>query len=212
MAKEGKKSRSPIMLLVTILLMEAGLVFLLMPKDPLVQMREHEFASIQTYLGEKTQVKVKKMADDWFVASFVKTGFMQATYDFLLNQWEQENDRFDDRGLSKLVDRRLDVFWLSIHQAYYRFAVMAAWLPYLLPLLFASLVDGLLQREIRKWQFSFSSPAAHRAATKAIYLVIGMALLSPFFPLALPPLAMPLMMGAVALSLWVSAANIQKRI
>ena len=119
---------------------------------------------------------------------------------------------FDDRGLSKLVDKRLDVFWLSIHQAYYRLAVMIVWLPYLLPLLIAALLDGLLQREIRKWQFTFSSPAAHQFATKAIHGVLAVAILSPFSPLALPPLAMPFMMGACALALWVGASNIQKRI
>ena len=213
MAKQQKKSKSPLMVLITVLLLEAGLVFLAMPKDPLVAARDKEVKSVETYLGKQAQEDVKAMADGWFVSCFVETGFLAATYDFFLNQWEQEGDlELDDRGLSKLFDQRLDVFWLSLHLAYYRLATMTIWLPYLIPFLIAALADGLLQREIRKWQFSFSSPAAHNYATKAIYAIIGVAIISPFFPLALPPLATPFLMGGAAMALWVGAANIQKRI
>ena len=216
MAEKGKQKqqRGPIMMLITLLLLEAGVVFLAMPKEPLLKVREKEAKAVASVLGEESAAKIKKMADNWYVASFVKTGAMKATYDFLLNQWEgKEGDlQLDDRGLSKLVDQRLDVFWLSVHQAYYRFAVMLSWLPYLFPFLFVSTIDGLLQREIRKWQFSFSSPAAHQAATKTIYYIFAVVVLSPFVPISLPPLAMPFLMGVCALSMWVSVANIQKRI
>lgn len=211
MAHTNNKKRGPVMLLLTILLIEAALVFLIMPKEPLIQMREREAQSVERYLGDHSQNRIKDMADQWFRASFIHTGMMDATYDFLLNQWENDSVKIDDRGLSKLIDSRLDVFWLSLHQAFYRTAVMVSWMPYLFPLMMAALIDGLLQREIRKWQFSFSSPAAHRVASRLIFWMFALALISPFFPMALPPLAMPTMMGVCALALWVGAANIQKR-
>ena len=185
-----------------------------MPKDLLIKAKLNEAQAVATYLGNETATNVKQLTDRWYVASFIETGLLKATYDFLLHQWEgKEHDlNFDDRGLSKLVDKRLDVFWLAIHLAYYRFATMMIWLPYVIPLLLVSSIDGLVQREIRKWQFSYSSPAAHQAAARAIFAVVVVTVLSPFLPFALPPIAMPILMGIVAIALWVNMANIQKRI
>lgn len=212
--KDQSRSKHPILMLLTLLCLEAGVVFLAMPKDTLLTARASESKAVAAFLGKETETRVKDMADNWYTASFIQTGLLKATYDFFINQWEgKEGDlKLDDRGLTALVDKRLDVFWLAVHQAYYRFAIMMAWLPYMLPLLIVATVDGLIQREIRKWQFAFSSPAAHQIAVKIIYGTIAVVILSPFLPIAIPPLTMPGLMGAAAVASWVSMANIQKRV
>lgn len=216
MAKEtvARRNRGPVATLIMLLLLEMGIVFLALPKDTLINARTAEAQSVASYLGQPTETQIKNMADNWFRVSFLSTGFMQATYNFLLNQWEgKEGDlQLDDRGLSVLVDRRLDVFWLAMHYVYYRAATILVWIPYMLPVLFAAGIDGLLQREIRKWQFSFSSPAAHQAASKILFATGAVLVLIPFLPLALPPLAMPVLMGGASIAMWVHMANIQKRI
>lgn len=212
--KQQSRSKHPILLLFTLLCLEAGIVFLAMPKTTLLNARAGESQSVATFLGQETETQIKQMADKWYTASFIKTGLLKATYEFFINQWEgKEGDlKLDDRGLSALVDKRLDVFWLAVHQAYYRFATMMMWLPYMLPLLIVATIDGLIQREIRKWQFAFSSPAAHQTAVKVIYGVLAVVILSPFLPISMSPLTMPALMGAAAVASWVSMSNIQKRI
>jgi len=207
-----RKKRGPIMILLTALLLEAALVFLLVPKESIIEMREREAGKVQTYLGEQSQNEIKETADSWYRTTLVDTGMMEGVYNFLFDGWKDDDTGFDDRGLSALVEQRVDVFWLALHQAYYRSSVIFAWLPCLAPLLFASFFDGLIQRKVRQWQFSYSSPAAHRISSKVLYGVLAVAVLSPFFPLALHPFAMPFMMGACGIALAFGAANIQKRI
>jgi len=213
-AQKKERKKHPILTLLAILLTEAGLVFLLIPKPSIVASTAHEKKMVAQYLGADTAKQIKGTADNWYRDCFIKTGMLNATYDYFVTHWQSRpgDIKFNDQGIGAKFDQRLDVFWLALYLAFYRFALLAAWVPYLAPVLVVAMVDGALQREIRKWRFSFSSPAAHRSATGMVSAVIAIVVLSPFFPWSLPPLAMPILMGVVAVALWVGMANIQKRV
>lgn len=210
--QKNQNKKHPIITLFILLLLEAGLVFLFLPKDMVVRSTAYEQKAVGSYLGEMTAERIKESSDKWYRAAFVESGFLYATYNFFGQYDKDDGLNFDDRGLGRLIDKRLDVFWLATYLATYRFSLLIVWLPYLFPIILAASVDGLLQREIRKWQFSFSSPMAHQSAARVIYGAVALAILAPFLPVPTPPLAAPVLLGVIAVALWVNFANIQKRI
>jgi len=210
MKKEKKQKKSPLMFLLSVVLLELVLVLLFLPKGMLLTAREKEAQMVGQYLGVGTEKGIKQTADIWYHKSLIETGFLDATYNYFGKY--DDDGVVDDRGLGIVIDRRLDVFWLTLHLVYYRVGMLMIWLPYLLPMVLVASIDGLLQREIRKWQFSFSSPMAHRSAARLVFLIALAFVVIPFLPFPTPPFAMPILMGLLAVAAWVNLANIQKRI
>lgn len=211
--QQSSRKKNPVFFVLGLILIELSLVFFFVPKDKITEIGEKERKAVERQMGEGTAAHVKNLADTWYRAAFIQTGFLHSTYDFLFEQWEnEESAKFDDRGLSRAVERRLDVTWLVLYQVFYRAAITAIWLPYLLPFLLVVGVDGMLQREIRKWQFSYASPLAVKGGTQMMMVIFALILLAPFAPISTPPMTMPLLVGVMAMALWVMTSNIQKRI
>ncbi|AJF08126.1 DUF4400 domain-containing protein [Geoalkalibacter subterraneus] len=211
--QNNQKPRHPIFVFLTFFLVVLGLVFLFVPKTMLASALEKEQQVVASSLGEKTAKRIKADADAWYVASFIETGMLHATYDFLIGQWDQEGDlQFDDRGIGKWSEQRLDTTWLVLYLVYYRVAVITTWLPYLFPFLLAVGIDSVAHREISKWRFSFSSPLAHSSGLKGIYGSIFILLTLPFLPIAPPPMTTPFVFMVIAIFMWLCLANVHKRV
>ena len=212
MAKESKPlfSRSPIISVFIILLLEVALVFLFVPKSTLVDVQQHEMQSLGNNLGESAVEYVQDRSDYYYYNLFVSSGLLPTSYDFLIGQWG-EDETFDDRGFSKLVEQRLDVAWVALNLAARRVVTILLWVPYILPFLLAVIIDGLVEREIRKYRFAFASPAAHKTATVVVVLVVWFFLAIPFLPFSVTPMLPAYFVWAVALAVWSYAANMQKR-
>jgi len=213
MARENKSffRRSPILAFLIVLTLEAGLVFLFIPKETLVRVQQQEAASIQEKLGETAKDYVKKNSDYYFYNIFVDTGILPVSYEFLIGQWGDE-DTFDDRGFAKFVEQRLDVTWMALNLASRRLTTLFLWLPYIIPFLMAVVIDGLVEREIRKHRFAFASPAAHRTATIIVILFIWIFCTIPFLPFSVTPMLPAYFIWAAAFAVWSYLANLQKRI
>ena len=210
-SKKSLFSRSPLMILIIILIMEAALVFLFVPKGTLIRVQQQELQSVTSNLGEQASEYVKRQSDHYYYSSFVETGILQTSYNFLVGQWN-EDDTFDDRGFGKLVEERLDATWLALNLAFRRMTTLFLWAPYVLPFLIAVVIDGLVEREIRKSRFVFASPATHRAAKIGFVLVFGALISIPFLPISVTPLLPAYFVWAVAMAAWAYAANMQKRL
>ena len=107
---------------------------------------------------------------------------------------------------------RLKVVWLAVHQMLFRWQVMSLWLPGILIFVVPLTMDGLVQREIRKYQFGFSSPLIHRKTSLLLHWLAAAMVLLPLLPVSVPPMAYPVALAAGGLALWVMLINIQKRI
>ncbi len=213
MAKESTKpllSRSPIIIVLVVLLLEMALVFLFVPKARLVDVQQREMEALTSSLGETATEYVKKKSDHYYYNLFVESGILPVSYDFLIGQWG-EDETFDDRGFAKLVEQRLDVVWVSLNLAARRITTILLWVPYILPFLMAVIIDGLVEREIRKYRFAFASPAAHRTATIVVALVFWFFLTIPFLPFSVTPMLPAYLVWAVALAVWSYTSNMQKR-
>lgn len=213
MAKEQKSffSRSRIIAFLIVLILEMALVFLFIPKSTLIKVQHQEAQAIENQLGQSAKDYVEESSDYYFYSFFVETGILPISYDFLIGQWGSD-DTFDDRGFAKLVEQRLDATWMALNLASRRLATLFLWIPYIIPFLMAVVVDGLVEREIRKHRFAFSSPAAHKSATIIFILFTWSLFIIPFLPFSVTPMLPAYFVWAAALAVWSYLANLQKRI
>lgn len=104
----------------------------------------------------------------------------------------------------------VSLLWISI--GIYRVQLLIMWALLGIPLALAAAVDGLSVREIRKHAFVSQSPIRHRMGVYGVR-VSGVGLLIWIcLPMALPALLAPAMFVGLALSLWMWAGNLQKRL
>ncbi len=209
MGKE-KSQKGYVYYIFIFLALELTFVAFLVPKETIISTRDSEQIMVSRYLGEVTEKHMQDKANDIYRSLFVETGMLHATYDYFGSY--SDDGVFDDRGLGWWVEQRIDVVWLTLHLVTYRASQMLIWLPYLLPFFVMAIVDGTLQREIRKWQFSFSSPMAHKGAYMTMVGAFAFTLLAPLTPFAIPPIIPPILFGVVSVGAWVYLANMQKRI
>ncbi|WP_287961699.1 DUF4400 domain-containing protein [Alcanivorax sp.] len=198
--------------LAALFLTEIGIVFLVAPNSWVSRCFSWDRGFVYQWFGQGFEQDVLHQAASWYDALFEKTGIKQASYDFLINDWNNDGLQIDDRGLSAWAAERLKTTWLAISLACYRFSQIWAWLVLLLPLLFGMVVDALTQREINKWRFFSPSALVHYSTHMAIGALASLLLLVPFLPLPMYAPAIPGGMVIVGAIGWVSIGNLGKRL
>ena len=188
---------------------ELGLIFLFLPAATVQEVSAREERLVAAELGQEALDYVVSASGRKFKLLFLDTGAVEASFTLC---GYQGKDRFDDRGLGRWLFQRLQVVWMVIRQMVFRWEVMALWLPGAVIFAAPLLVDSLVQREIRKYQFSFASPLVHKKTWHFLRLLLAAAVLLPLLPVSVPPLAYPAALGAGGLALWAMILNIQKRI
>lgn len=208
MRHEGRKPGFWWFVLV-LFLNELGLTFLFLPASTVQEVSAREERLLAAELGREALDYVVGESGRKFKLLLLDTGVVEASFTLC---GYQGKDKFDDRGLGRWLFLRLQVVWMAVRQMFFRWEVMALWLPgagiFAAPLL----VDALAQREIRKYQFSFASPLVHKRTWHFLKLLGAAAVLLPLLPLSVPPLAYPAALGLGGLALWAMLINIQKRI
>jgi len=210
-AKNSFFRRSPLLAFAIVLLLETALVFLFVPKATLIKVQREEAQAIQNQLGESAKDYVKKNSDYYFYNAFVRTKILPVSYDFLIGQWGND-DTFNDRGFAKLVEQRLDATWMALNLASHRVMTLLLWFPYIIPFLMGIVIDGLVEREIRKHRFAFASPAAHKTSMIIVGLFVWSFFTIPFLPFSVTPMLPAYFIWVAAFAVWSYLANLQKRI
>lgn len=208
-----KRSWSLTQVIFLILSLELLVVVFFVPASHVTEFAAAQRVSIAETLGVDAETQVKSRADGWFRTIILESGVYRTINDFLFDRWEQREDeeKLDDRGISSYVERRLDTLWISLHTMLYRAATIFLWVPYVVPLFLSALIDGVLTRETRKWQFSYTSPMLHTSAVKiAMAVFIGL-LMVIILPMNVPPLVYPSVFGLVAFCVWAMIASMAKR-
>jgi hypothetical protein len=93
---------------------------------------------------------------------------------------------------------RLQVIWAALHQLLQRLAMIAAWWPVLLLVLFAAIGDGWLRRRWRQAGFGYPSPLVHAYALHGLQVLALLAGLVLLVPVPLPAIGVPVIGAVVA--------------
>jgi hypothetical protein len=200
-----------------LVVMELVLLAALVPASWSETVRATEHTWLEQGLGADGAKAVVAQAEDWYERLFVASGLVAASYRLTL---PTDQDVAQAGALAPLatlplwswVAGRLKVIWAALYQVLQRLALLAAWWPFLVPLLSAAAGDGWLRRRIRQAGFAYASPLVHAYALRGITglsVGIGVVLL---LPIPLPALAVPVAGALLAVLLDLVVANAQKRL
>ena len=206
-----------ILLSLMIWLLEAVLVAAVVSDDWLKTVQQTEDAMTVAYLGKEKDAEVRNTAKRWFDRLFVKTGAKETVYRYFIpsEQERQHSLGFENVGRDSLfpfIAERIRVIWDGIYQAMIRFFLMLSWWPFLLSAMMPFALDGLARRKVKQSNFDYSSPLAHRYSFFALLGIVYLLILGLTFPFPLPPQAMPVACGAIAVAVNVYLAHTQKRV
>jgi len=104
------------------------------------------------------------------------------------------------------------VLWDSVYQTLRRLFLLLAWWPFLLVAVVPFSVDGMVQRQIKRSNFDYSSPLAHRYSLYAILGTVYLLLVGLTLPFAVPPQTIPIALALVSVAMNVYLAHTQKRV
>lgn len=173
-----------------------------------------EKVSVHAYLGSETARQISNRADDRFQQLFVDTEVVDHVYRFLI-----PDDSVPKHGTDGLapwffdwLDDSLRTFWFVAYQAIYRLSLFSEWMPYLGILILAALVDGLVERKIRKKNRGYANPVRYRAGIRLLVVLFVVPLLYLTLPLSVTPLLVPVWIFAAAAVLMLVTSNAQHRI
>ena len=98
------------------------------------------------------------------------------------------------------------------YQAIYRLLLFSEWMPYLGILILAAVIDGLVERKIRKKNRGYANPVRYRAGIRLLIILFVVPLLYLTLPISVTPLLVPAWIFAAGAVLMLVTANAQHRI
>ena len=200
-----------------LLCLEVLLVAILAADGQVNRAIEHERLLAAAWLGETVEATVAARARTWFNRRFVHNGVVAASYGYLIpdeamKQRSGALGHVGEHDVFPYMQGRLNVLWDTLRQVTYRFAMLTVWVPYLLPLAGAAILDGLMRRRVKMAEFGNASPAVHRYSLYALLLLIYFSMLALLIPIPLTPLLAPALLILFIIFLNLLLANTPQRV
>lgn len=189
---------------------EALIILAFVPSTVVAHYNAAERAAVAASLGAPTEAQVLANANFWFDLTLVKPGFYAAFNEYLFDG--NDRDFVRDSPGPQYVQDRVATFWHVLYAIYYRIALICVWLPYLLPLILAALVDALQARKVRQWRFSYVSPMTRAWSARLRFAITCLLILAVLLPAHVPAMLYPVLIGGLIFTAWVSVTHLQKRI
>lgn len=196
------------------ILCEIGVIFVLVPPEVVANVVAKERTVYASHLGAEAESDIRRHADRIFTSWFLDTGFRDSSYHLLIGAWQGDlNDpaRLDDRGIEQWTLRRLQSTWGALYQTIYRGVAMAAWLPFLLPIMAAIIFDGVNQWRVRQWQFTYSSQTIHSIGLGSILYGLAFLVIVIVAPITISPWFAPVILIGSSMLAWMVVVNMSKR-
>lgn len=194
---------------------EFALALIFVTPDYAVRQSVKEAQWIEMFLGAESAEKLQARADATYQALILDTGADRKIGRIVPN----EEERANSKGLEHLgetlwphIEERiaalLDLFYWFIR----RLHLLLMWLPACIPALVAAAVSGLLTRRIKQTNFQMTSAVLQHYTWRICGWATALFLLAFFAPVAIPPVVVPVIICALAVTFGLSLGNIAKRI
>jgi hypothetical protein len=200
-----------------ILFFELVIVAGLIPRSFTEKQITRELDMITKVMGKEEAILTQSRGKDWFTRYFVDTGAYDASFKFFI---PTEAERRKSKGLEDFgkdnifpfMEKVLISVWTGALQACIRIAHYMLWWPFFIMAAVPAILDAILERKRKQASFEHASAIRYRYAINFFSLLIFLFTMSVFFPIAIPPLAVPVGFVLGALCLSVIVANLQKKI
>lgn len=210
MADRGEHFEALVWLFFGLVVLELVFVVLFVPSNILIDYNAGERAHVAADLGASTENQVTNLATTWYRVTLVKPGFVEALNTFLFGG-DAPIAGHDYNGYNYVRDR-IRTFWNMLYAVYYRLALIFIWVPYLLPLFLATLIDAYQQRRVRQVRFSYVSPLTRSLASRMRTSIISLLVLVLVLPVHVPAMTYPFVLGLLLLTMWLTVTHLQKHI
>lgn len=161
-------------------------------------------------LGEKIESDMANQTAIIMNDAFVKTGLYQKSM-----EWTDVSNGqipMNWRNMTTWLQDRMTIIWSVVHMVVYRFFGFVVWLPFLLWLGLAMLIDAWFSREKSKWRFEFTSPIKHAIGAQLASWSIYASFVMLIFPFTIPSLVPLVLIIASMFGIWVLVSNLHKRL
>lgn len=177
------------------------------------QLRREE-RQVASYLGGDTAAHLNRRARTIYRAAFIDTGVAPGTYDRLLPDPSRPKHGLEPLApwLFEWLRERLDAVWWLAFQAIHRAMLLLHWMSYFAVILVAVLVDGLVARKVKHANHGHSNVIRYRAGVRALLALLLAPLVYLTVPISVHPVVIPAWLLVSAAALWITTANLQKRI
>lgn len=189
---EGKSGRSSVVF-IFILLTQILAVMVFVPSDFIDSTRVTEIRWLETIYFDDTIIWIADTSYWLYDILVQKTGLA----DTIRWAFTPGPDNSEVSGLGRnvffpyLQDRGVALEALA-HLMIIRAVAIAVWFPLYVIILMPSLVDGLIERRIKRETFSYPSPMKHRMGLKMDFFVIFLIIAGLLSPIPIPPLILPM--------------------
>lgn len=208
--------KKPFWLVAWLLAIEVVVILLFMPGDWTKTAIIKEGQYVTNTLGQDSARWVQSKATQWYESSMIDSGFLDALHKHVLPSKEE---KARSRGMETAWDPwfnwltgRLDAFSKVVYQFFSRLALAWIWLPYMAILFLPALYDGMNMRRIKRTNFDYASPVIHRYSVRSATALIMGLLIAFFFPVAIDPIIIPIVLMCTCILVGLGVSNMQKRI
>jgi hypothetical protein len=110
------------------------------------------------------------------------------------------------------LKKRIDVLWWLVYQGIFRVQLIRAWFPYIGCLASAAMVEGFVQRAVKRANVASESGDRYAVAQGGLLVLIFAPLLYLSAPLAVTPQCVPVWGGMLVAGIAVLTANVQQQV
>lgn len=157
----------------------------------------------------------ERKATESFELMWVESEILPHSFAMFIPTEEEiaKQEHMQDLGapLFAWVEGRLRAFWTLVWSTHIRFFTVALWIPFMPFLMLPWIVDGWVKREIRKHSFDFSSPIQQQFAIKLLMVLPLIFIIALTMPFPMHPLATPVVMIGIGMTLQIAIGQFMKR-
>ncbi len=180
------------------LFIEIIMIAIFVPNDWVIKTIHEENQSLVEIAGYENANNAWKISQGWYNYLFVDSGITSSIRSVM---FPTEQERTDSLGLEEFgkydlfpwIERRGDTLSMIIQQAMQRAYVAYEWVSTLLWLCIPAIAEGIITRAIKKHNFDYPSPIAHRYSVDILQISIAIFILSLLVPLAVSSLLIPIL-------------------
>jgi len=200
--------------LLLIWIVQATVIVLLVNAEWVQQQSVVEKERIARDVGEQRSASMMRRAQALYEGWFTETGIRQQTYRRLLPDPSQPRSGVE--GLApwffEWLKCRLDAFWALVFLGLCRAHLLLEWVPLLTASGAAAIIDGLVQRRIKRFNHALASADKYLMAKWGLTALLFVPLVYLSSPIAVTPLVVPAWGACLSLTCMLLVANAQHRI
>jgi len=215
MAESKSSSSSSLLIATLILLFQALALLVFLPSGMINHAREVEIAWLESLYSAPTIIWIAESTHALYTLLIIETGIAESLEwaFFPPNDATTGVDSIGREFWFPYLEGRAQALEALVHLILVRLVSLSAWLPLYGLVLVPAVLDGLFERSIKQYTFSYPSPIAHRIGIRSVAFLIFLTLAGLLSPIPIPPLVLPMALAIATATIGIAVVgNLPKKL